>query len=57
MSDIDVQARNEVNDALVSSGSAAVEQMVDAANPSTGMMHLSYEQSTDDLLVAIAGGV
>lgn len=23
----------------------------------TGMMHLAYEQSTDDLLVAIAGGV
>jgi Cu/Ag efflux pump CusA len=34
MSGIDPNARKEVNDALISSGGAAIGQMVDAANSS-----------------------
>jgi hypothetical protein len=45
MSDIDPNARREVNNALISSGSAAVSRMVEAANSSVEKRrHLKEER-------------
>jgi hypothetical protein len=44
MSGIDPNARREVNDALISSGSAAVGQMVDTANSSVEKRRKNKEE-------------
>ncbi|CRL19490.1 unnamed protein product [Penicillium camemberti] len=44
MSDIDPNARKEVNNALISSGSAAVGQMVDTGNSSVQKRQRNKEE-------------